>query len=178
MRHFPLKGGLLSRTGRSRKCSNIFQKQSQWKQTNRLQPVSNQVCRRKICGRWRKEWFTWSDGTVSAREWKPCRVGNRHPSVGTLGYGKLRSSASRLWSGLFSRLQAAIMAPVSYMEDCDAPVSSFSCKRIDTSIRALPFDPKGLPLPHHWEFGFNIRTQQEHKYSIYSILTHRHTSME
>lgn len=124
------------------------------------------------------EQFAWSNRTTSARECKLCRVGNRYPSVGALEDGNLRSGASRFHSGLFSRLQAAILVLVSYLEDYDAPVFSCSYKRVNISIRASPFDPKGLTFPPHWESGFNIRTQYEHRHLIDGILAHRHTSME
>lgn len=78
---------------------------------------------------------------------------------GALEGGNLRPSANRFWSVLFSRLQATILVPVSYMEDFDLAVFSFSCKRINSSIRASPFDSKGLTSPPHWELGFNIRSQ-------------------
>lgn len=166
-------------TGRRRKSSNAFLKWSQWRQSGwnqtqmrkwlfhlewKSQDVSFVLAIRCVQGRFvggggQSEQFARSDGTTSAAECKLCAVGNGHPSVGALEGGNLRPSASRFWSGLFSRLQAA-----NHLGPCVLHGRLWCCYFLNslkknTSIRASPFDPKGLTSPAHWELGFNLRTQ-------------------
>lgn len=97
MRHFPLKGGLLSRNGKEQKMLKYISKtipvetdnqavtwlKRGWKSQDIIfVQVIRCVEGSFVGGGGESERFTRSDGTTSAREWKPCRVGNRHPSVG------------------------------------------------------------------------------------------------